>query len=135
MKALKFILLTLIAVITCGTMVNAENKSDAAKVEVIVFHGVRQCETCKAIKKNTEEVVKELKNADVVYRVVDFSQESGKAEAEKYKVAWTSLIIVKHEADGKETVNNLSQFAIKNARTNTDEFRKQLATDINKLLK
>lgn len=134
MKLLNVLMLTIAAVFSCCAMADAEVKGEAPKVEVLVFHGVRQCETCKAIKKNTDEVVREMKNADVVYRVVDFSQEPGKAEAEKYKVAWTSLLLVKHGADGQETVNNLSQFAIKNARTNTGEFRRQLVEYIEELL-
>lgn len=133
MRTLRLIMLTLAALAACCAM--AQGEGDQAKVEVIVFHGVRQCETCKAIKKNAQEVVEAMKNPDVEYRVVDFSQQPGKAEAEKYKVAWTSLIVVRHEADGTETVDNLSQFAIKNARANTGEFRKQLAEDINKRLK
>ena len=37
--------------------------------------------------------------------------------------------------DGKETVKNLSEYAIENARTNTEAFRKTLANDIRALLK
>lgn len=126
-------MLSLLAVVLCGTVCNA--KSKATSVEVIVFHGVKQCETCKAIKKNSEEVVQELKNKKVTYKVVDFSKDENKALAEKYQIAWTSLVLVKHDSKGNETVNNISKFAIKNARTNTPEFRKQLAVEIKKMLK
>ena len=44
-------------------------------------------------------------------------------------------MLIKHDAQGKETVNNLSKFAIKNARTNTAEFRKQLVVEIKKMMK
>ena len=49
--------------------------------------------------------------------------------------AWTSLLLIRHDAGDKETVRNISKFAIENARTNTEKFRKQLAEDIGKLLK
>lgn len=135
MKTLKIMMLAIVALFVCGAVAQAKSKSKGTTVEVIVFHGVKQCETCKAIKKNSEEVVKGLKNTKVTYRVVDFSKDEGKAEAEKYKVAWTSLVLVKRDANGKETVNNLSEYAIKNARTNTQEFRKKLTAEIKKMLK
>ena len=71
----------------------------------------------------------------VSYRVVDFSKPEGKDEAKKYEIAWTSLLLIRHDAGDKETVRNISKFAIENARTNTEKFRKQLAEDIGKLLK
>lgn len=135
MKTFRILLLTLAALLVCGTAAQAKSKNPTTKVEVIVFHGVKQCETCKAIKKNSEEVAQSLKSDKVTYRVVDFSKDEGKAEAEKYKIAWTSLVLVKHDAAGNETVNNLSQYAIKNARTNTADFRKKLAAEIKKMLK
>lgn len=109
------------------------------KVEVLVFHGVKQCETCEAIKKNTREVVEEkfanpADGKEVVFRIVDFSKPENKEIAEKYEIAWTSVLLVKKDADGQETVENISNFAIKNARTNTEEYRKGLADTITKML-
>lgn len=136
-RLIKMLSLVLLAVVLTGTTASAASKETT--VEVIVFHGVKQCETCKAIKKNSQEVVesqfKNLRNGKrVVYRVVDFSKPEGKDLAKKYEIAWTSLVLIKHVGD-KETVNNMSQYAIKNARTNTAEFRKGLAKAIKKMLK
>ena len=91
----------------------------------------------EAIKKNSQEVAEELAadGKNVSYRVVDFSKPEGKDEAKKYEIAWTSLLLIRHDAGDKETVRNISKFAIENARTNTEKFRKQLAEDIGKLLK
>lgn len=138
MKMFKFLSLAILAVMfVCNTAYAANNKETL--VEVIVFHGVKQCETCKAIKANSQDVVASQfqnpgKNKKVVYRVIDFSKPENKKIAEKYEIAWTSLVLVKHQ-NGKETVNNISKFAIKNARTNTSMFKKQLAKDIKKMLK
>lgn len=139
MRTLRIFMLSFLAVLLCGVVCNAKNKTGNT-VEVVVFHGVKQCETCKAIKKNSQEVVEQYfkkpgKGNKVVYKVIDFSQDANKAIAEKYQIAWTSLVLIKHDAQGKETVNNISKFAIKNARTNTAEFRKQLVIEIKKLLK
>lgn len=137
MKNLKSFTLVLLAMMLACATTQAANKETL--VEVIVFHGVKQCETCKAIKKNSQDVVtaqfqNQGKGKKVVYRVIDFSKPENKQIAEKYQIAWTSLVLVKHQ-NGKETVNNISQFAIKNARTNTAVFKKQLAKDIKKMLK
>lgn len=139
MRKFRIFMLSVLSVLLCAVVCNAKSKTGST-IEVVVFHGVKQCETCKAIKKNSEEVVnqyfkKPVKGAKVIYKVIDFSQETNKAIAEKYQIAWTSLVLIKHDAQGKETVNNLSKFAIKNARTNTAEFRKQLVVEIKKMMK
>ena len=86
-----------------------------------------------SVIREAEELAADGKN--VSYRVVDFSKPEGKDEAKKYEIAWTSLLLIRHDAGDKETVRNISKFAIENARTNTEKFRKQLAEDIGKLLK
>ena len=139
MKTVKIMLPLLAALMFGNGVVRAQNeaKHDKPAVEVVVFHGVKQCQTCQAIKKNSQEVAEELAadGKNVSYRVVDFSKPEGKDEAKKYEIAWTSLLLIRHDAGDKETVRNISKFAIENARTNTEKFRKQLAEDIGKLLK
>ncbi len=105
---------------------------------VMVFHGVKQCQTCEAIKLNSREVVEQaFAGRNVSFQIIDFSKDENKAIAEKYEVAWTSLILVGKNADGSEVVNNLSTMAIKekNAREKTDEFRAALTDEIGKMLK
>ena len=142
MKQMKLMYIALLAmVMMCGKAIAANRVSaKAATVEVVVFHGVKQCQTCQAIKKNSQEVAVEVAKTlgvgkKVVYKVIDFSKPENKKLAEKYQIAWTSLLLIKHGADGKETVKNLSEYAIENARTNTEAFRKTLANDIRTLLK
>ena len=142
MKQMKLMYIALLAmVIMCGKAIAANRVSaKAATVEVVVFHGVKQCQTCQAIKKNSQEVAVEVAKTlsggkKVVYKVIDFSKPENKKLAEKYQIAWTSLLLIKHGSDGKETVKNLSEYAIENARTNTEAFRKTLANDIRVLLK
>ena len=134
MKTVKIMLPLLAALMFGNGVVRAQNeaKHDKPAVEVVVFHGVKQCQTCQAIKKNSQEVAEELAadGKNVSYRVVDFSKPEGKDEAKKYEIAWTSLLLIRHDAGDKETVRNISKFAIENARTNTEKFRKQLAEDI-----
>lgn len=120
----------------CAEKLIEKNSQDTSivknLVEVIVFHGVKQCETCQAIKKNTKEVIdeqfaQEVKDGKVSFRIVDFSLDENKALAEKYQIAWTSLVIITHDEMGNESVNNMSKYAIGNARSNTPEFRTKFA--------
>ena len=116
MKTVKIMLPLLAALMFGNGVVRAQNeaKHDKPAVEVVVFHGVKQCQTCQAIKKNSQEVAEELAadGKNVSYRVVDFSKPEGKDEAKKYEIAWTSLLLIRHDAGDKETVRNISKFAI-----------------------
>ena len=110
--------------------VERRNLLKAYGAELVLTDGTKGMQG--AIAK-AEELAADGKN--VSYRVVDFSKPEGKDEAKKYEIAWTSLLLIRHDAGDKETVRNISKFAIENARTNTEKFRKQLAEDIGKLLK
>ena len=152
MKTMRILLfIACVAFVSCtkvsvktNTTERTTTKNQAVKpqeklVEVLLFHGTVQCETCEAIKKNSKEVVEEKfadlpGNKKVVFKIIDFSKPENKAIAEKYEIAWTSILIVNHDK-GEEEVNNISQFAIQNARTNTEEYRKVLAEEISKFLK
>lgn len=133
MKQIKQIALAIL--FCCFAMVAQAQNKNTSTVEVIVFHGAKQCQTCLAIKKHAAEVVSELAkklpaNEKVVYKVIDTTKPENKKIAEKYEIAWTSLLLIKHDNTGKETVNNISEFAIQTARTNTAEFKKVLEQDI-----
>lgn len=122
--------------ITCA----AQSKKGVKNyVEVIYFHGKQRCPTCMAIEKNAREVVSrtfanELKNGTVVFRVVDISTPKGEALADKYEVSWSSLYVNKWKG-GKETRNNLTEFAFSCARKSPDRFKKGLTETIRKCLK
>lgn len=53
MKTVKIMLPLLAALMFGNGVVRAQNeaKHDKPAVEVVVFHGVKQCQTCQAIKK------------------------------------------------------------------------------------
>lgn len=107
-------------------------------VEVLYFHGKQRCKTCIAIEKYAREVVaedyaQELKNGQVAFRVVDISTSEGEKIAKNYRVTWSSLY-VNGWKKGKETRNDMTTFAFKNARTNTREFKKGVSAKISNLL-
>lgn len=108
-------------------------------VEVLYFHGKQRCATCLAIERNTREVLEQefaddLKKGKVVFRIVDLSQSGSQELAEKYEVTWSSLFVVRHR-DGKETSENLTEFAFGNARKSPDTFKAGLVKTVSGMLK
>ena len=92
-----------------------------------------------AIEKNASEAVakefaEEIKKGDVVFRVIDITKEENEAIAEKYEVTWSSLFVVGHK-DGKETVENMTDFAFTNARQSSDEFKSGVVDKVREMLK
>ncbi|MGM9700642.1 MAG: nitrophenyl compound nitroreductase subunit ArsF family protein [Prevotella sp.] len=108
-------------------------------VEVVYFHGKQRCPTCMAIEKYAREVVEndfagEKKKGKVVFKIVDFSTKEGEKIARDYHVTWSSLYINQWK-NGKETRNDMTKFAFKNARKNTDEFKNGVRGKVQELLK
>ena len=108
-------------------------------VEVIYFHGKQRCVTCMAIEKNAREVVEhnfanEKKSGKVVFKIVDISTDEGTKIAKDYRVTWSSLF-VNGWKNGKEKRNDMTQFAFKNARKHTDEFKEGVSKKIKTLMK
>lgn len=108
-------------------------------VEVMYFHGKQRCATCMAIEKYAREVVEkdfanEKKKGKVVFKIVDISTDEGKKIAKKYRVTWSSLFVNGWKA-GKEKRNDMTQFAFKNARKNSDEFKRGVSGKIKELMK
>ena len=108
-------------------------------VEVLYFHGKQRCATCMAIEKNTKEAIEaqfadELKNGTVVFKTIDISKAENEKIAEKYEVTWSSLFISKWK-DGKETYENLTEYAFADARTAPDTFKNWIIEKINGMLK
>lgn len=120
---------------------NKETEGQPQKdhVEVLYFHGKQCCATCMAIEKNTKEVIDtqfadELENGTVIFRIIDISEPENEKVADKYEVTWSSLFVSQWK-DGKETYENLTEYAFANARTSPDTFKSGLTEKINELLK
>lgn len=109
------------------------------RIEVLYFHGKQRCATCMAIEQRTRETLEEQfaneqKNGTIVFRVIDISQPENEALADKYEVTWSSLYLCQWKA-GRETSENLTEFAFGNARTAPEAFKSGLATRIRELQK
>lgn len=95
-----------------------------APIEILYFYGKQRCATCRAIEQAVVELTQnELREAiasgQVHYRAVDWTQET--ALAERYEVAWSSLII---DCNGK--VTNLTEQAFAYARQQPDKLKEEV---------
>ena len=90
-------------------------------------------ETCR---RKALEILRdnEKKNGKVVFKIVDISTDEGEKIAKKYRVTWSSLFVNGWKA-GKEKRNDMTQFAFKNARKNSDEFKRGVSGKIKELMK
>lgn len=76
----------------------------------------------------------EKANGKIIYKVVDISKKENEAIADKYEVTWSSLF-VNDWKDGKENVNNMTEFSFSNARNAPDKFKEGIKSKIDELLK
>ncbi|MFR9504156.1 MAG: nitrophenyl compound nitroreductase subunit ArsF family protein [Rikenellaceae bacterium] len=134
-----FALFALMMLASCGNTTTAKNNdsyystetktTEEGTVEVLYMHGKQRCATCIAIGVEAEAFIKELDNDKVVMKTIDFSTPEGEMIADKYEVASSSLIIVK----GDE-VDNVTAMGFQYARTNPEQFKKNLGESIQKML-
>lgn len=145
MKKILFALLgVVITLSSCGNSQSTKAQSAAKTaqkeyVEVLYFHGKQRCVTCNAIEKLTKEVIEQdfaqqVKDAKVVFKVIDISTEEGEKIADKYEVTWSSLFINKWK-DGKEIKNNMTDFGFSYAKGSPDVFKAEVKKEIGEQLK
>lgn len=147
MKKILFLFVLGFVLLSCGGNAKQETAAQTTQeavaatdgVEVLYFHGKQRCATCIAIEKHAREAVEAafddaVKRGEVTFRIIDISQPENQALAEKYEVTWSSLFVVKHQG-GKETAENLTEFAFGNARKSPDAFKDGVIAAVNKMLK
>ena len=113
---------------------NCCHKDNRKHFRSAYFHGKQRCITCRAIEMLTKEVLdsdfaEAQKSGKLVFKIIDISQKENKAIAEKYEVAWSSLILNK----GGNVVN-LTDMGFSYAKGQPEVFKAQLKEEITKLL-
>jgi hypothetical protein len=77
---------------------------------------------------------KEKANRKIIYQMIDISKKENEAITDKYEVAWSSLFVNSWK-DGKEHVNNMTEFSFANARNEPEKFKEGIRSKIDNLLK
>ena len=100
--------------------------SDTARapIEIMYFYGKQRCVTCRAIEQvvvelTQNELREEIASGQVHFRAIDWTQET--ALAERYEVAWSSLII-----DCNGEITNLTEKAFTYARQQPDKLKEEI---------
>lgn len=142
MKKSGLILILALFLASCGqtqekTVQNQKEKQED-KIEVLYFHGKQRCKTCISIEERTKEILennyaKEMKEGKIVFKEIDFSLKENEAIAEKYKIAWSSLLLIQWKEE-KEKVKNLTDFAFSYAYKNPEVFVSGMKEEIDSLL-
>lgn len=99
----------------------------------------RSVVACRAIETNTVALLdslysKEQADDRIIYKVIDISKKENGQIADKYEVTWSSLF-VNGWKDGKENVNNMTEFSFSNARKSPDKFKEGIKNKVDELLK
>ena len=128
---------TLFLSLLFGLTLMAQNSS--RKLEVLYFHATRRCPTCMAIEDNTRKTLEtyfsdQLKNGTIKLTVIDVDEDKNKTIAEKYEATGSALFLTT-TSKGKESRNDLTEFAFSYARSNPDKFKTGLKDKINELMK
>lgn len=134
---------TLIMLLGLSSAIQAGNRSVVPaiakdRVEVLYFHGAQRCVTCRSIEKATQEVLDtyfraQVKSGKIVYKIIDISKSENEKIADNYEVTWSSLF-VNGWKKGKETRNNLTEFAFSYAKNTPEQFKAGLKKKIIALL-
>lgn len=111
-----------------------QNAADKGVVQVLYFHGSQRCATCRALEAKTIELLEtEYAQAQnegkIVFKSIDFSEPEGEAVADRYEVAWSSLIL-----DKEGTTADLTDMGFRYARTEPETFKANLKQEIDKIL-
>ena len=145
MKKFFYLLFSTIILISCGNGAKAKTEAQSMEekqpdhIEVLYFHGAQRCITCRAIETNIVALLdslysKEQADDRIIYKVIDISKKENGQIADKYEVTWSSLF-VNGWKDGKENVNNMTEFSFSNVRNAPDKFKEGIKSKIDELLK
>jgi hypothetical protein len=109
------------------------------KLEVLYFHATRRCATCLAIEENTRKALDtyfadQVKNGTIKLTIINVDEDKNKAIAEKYEASGSALFLTTTDK-GKETKNDMTDFAFSYARSNPTKFIGGLKDKITELLK
>lgn len=141
MKKTILIIALCVGLMSCGNnkTKNTENHTSTSikdGVEVLYFHSKQRCATCLAIEKNAKEVIETefaeaLKKGKLVFKSLEIDE--NESLSDKYEITWSSLVLVDYD-NGKESAENLTEFAFANARTAPDKFKAEIKSKIEKQL-
>ncbi len=94
--------------------INSPEDKKAAELIVYYFHGDKRCKTCLTIEKNAMQALEEgfpdaLKHGIIEWRAVNTDKKENEHFEEDFDLAFSSVIIVKHNEGERIEWKNLSR--------------------------
>jgi len=131
---------TLIYIILCCAScrpapVNQQNIGTDAALGVYFFHLAARCEACTAVEENTVRVLdkyykSQLKSGTISFRSININDRENRALTERYKISYTSLLLVRNDG----TFTDFTNTALNYANMAPSRFEELLKTEIDKNL-
>lgn len=129
---LVIILLTLFAYNPTESKDNTESNSE--KVNIYYFHSTNRCPTCNAVEFESQSLIQEKfasenKDGKIKFTAINIEDKANKKLVKKYKVSFSTLLIV--NSSGEKV--NFTNIAFQYAKTNPERYRELLTSEILKL--
>jgi hypothetical protein len=131
-----FLLLFGTVIFSCYSPGTKQNAVDSkARLEVIYFHGTIRCPACNAVENGAKSLLSEsykaqLDSGVIVFRELNFEDARNKVLADKFKISYSTLLIVKKG----ELKSDFTYTAFKYAPTEPKEYKLLLKAEIEKYL-
>lgn len=140
MNCKTYILITLFfsILLSCGSNKNNTYASfDPANenLQIVLIHANSRCASCKAIEKESSEVLNnyfadELKTGAISFISISIDDKEGRKAAAYFKVPGQSLLLV-----NGDTLVDFTSMGFMQAHPHPDRFRKAFRDEIEKMLK
>ena len=122
---------------TSHAQTNQNSTKHNAIIEVLYFHATGRCPACLAVENNTKKFLEEsfkteIESGLISFSSVNFDEKEGRKLADKYEVAFSSLLIITKKQ--KEEKTDLTTDAFLYAMNDPDKFKNLLVIEIQKKL-
>lgn len=145
MKRSFMYVIALLLMTACGGGEESQEKKEAESTVankgtlVLYFHNKQRCPTCLAIEKEARTVTeslfaKELADGKLIFRSLDLSEKENEGIAEKYEIAFSSLLVIDSKG-GKERVENMTDYAFATALNEPEALQDSIGRVISRFLK
>jgi len=118
MKKSTLLLIMMLCITSFGYSQPKQNASKP-KLEVLYFHATNRCATCNAIENNALKVLgkdfkSQIENGTIKFSSYNVDESVNKALVDKYKISFSTLLLVKSDGTKTDFTNNAFQYALSN---------------------
>jgi thiol-disulfide isomerase/thioredoxin len=140
MKRIFLYALLMMGLVMCSSPVKKSDSAGSNTLSIYYFHGTNRCGNCMAIDEHTKKALElyfpaEMKAGRVKFVSVNVDEAANKSLVDKCEASAMMLYFIKTNGEGKETINDYSEFAINNARSKPDAYMQGIRDRVAEQLK